>query len=177
MLLHGLFVFLNLFLICLLEGESVWIQCISALFDHATFLFRARWTPSLRTAHHLRQRPPTARAMLPTRRAAMPPELPPKSPTRGTLTHNLLSTASPSQTWANEMVSNIQNDLAALDLISRLWGSLKVETFKCNKHCSSFYFTSIWNPFLCASFRQLNLNLPFTHVFCPTIQFTNVFLQ
>lgn len=86
----------------------------NAVIVHPLFL-RVRWIPSLSTAHSLSWQPPMVLIItLPTVRATMPPELPglplrgpPKSPTRGTLIHNLLLTDSLSQTPAKEMVSNI----------------------------------------------------------------------
>lgn len=101
-------------------SDALWVLFTPPGPPH--YLFRLRWMPLLSTAHRQPRQPPMGPAtMLPTARAALPPELPGrlqrgplKSPTRRTLTRNLLLMDSPSQAWVKEMVSNISKSLAVL---------------------------------------------------------------
>lgn len=119
-----------------------------------TALFRVRWIPSLSTARRRPPLPPMAPTIvLPIVRAAVQPGLPlrgpRRSPTRRTLTHNLLSTDCTNQTAAKEMVSNISASLASLG--------------RPQNYTSTVLFYLIWNLFHCAGFLGLYFNLPFTH--------------
>ncbi len=149
-----------------------------------TFLFRVKWMSLLSTAHRRpRQQPMALTTMLRTERGAILPELPslprrdlPKSPTRGTLTRNLLLMDSPSQTRARKRFQIFK--ILSLHMIQspRLWSSLKSLTCKNTKHCS-FFTLQILETCSTASFKGSEPEPPLTHVFCPTIHFTTVFVQ